>query len=70
MILSWLRRFEEAPNRCVVVRHVEAHKGDVGNERADVLVKMGSELRHKTMVEGEPVGWIEEVREKYWENCR
>ena len=53
-----------------MVRHVETHKGDVGNERADVLEKMGSELRHKTMVEGEPVGLIEEAREKYWENRR
>ena len=53
-----------------MVRHVEEHKGDVGNERVDVLAKMGSELRHKTMVEGEPVGWIEEAREKYWENRR
>lgn len=50
------------------MRHVQAHAGIKGNEEADRLAGLGSDLRHKLMVQAAPSGWFREAVEQYWEN--
>ena len=68
-ILSWLRRFEDAPARRVQVRYVKAHNGEEGNERADTLAKLGADLRRKlSKRQGPDYDWIGEAMGDYWSN--
>ena len=67
-ILRWLTLFENSPDRCVSVRHVKAHNGTVGNERADSLAKLGAELRFKLMGEQGPTDWFKNALTNYWSN--
>ena len=67
-ILRWLNLFEASPDRCVTVQYVRAHKGTVGNERADSLAKLGAKLRFKLMVEQGPKDWFKHTLEEYWAN--
>ena len=68
-ILKWIRLFESSPNRCVEVMHVKAHDGDVGNERADKLAKLGSKLRFKLMQDqASSPNWFKKSLYKYWNN--
>ena len=52
----------------VDILHVRAHAGNAGNERADKLAKLGSQLRHDIMVEKLSEGWMMRVKELYWRN--
>ena len=70
LILSWLRRFADAPGRRVEVRHVRAHEGNAGNERADKLAKLGAKVRFDMMVKGSPTNWNERAKKLYWGNRR
>ena len=63
-----LRLFESSPDRSVEVKHVKAHDGDHGNERADALAKEGSKLRFDLMNLAAPDGWFTEALARYWGN--
>ena len=67
-ILRWLRLFESSPDRCVEVKHVQAHAGKHGNERADTLAKEGSKLRFDLMNLAALDGWFTEALTRYWGN--
>ena len=67
-ILGWVRLFESSPTRRMVIRHVKAHNGTHGNERADNLAKEGAELRFKLMELAAPHDWFRRSVERYWEN--
>ena len=67
-ILCWMRFFEISPTRSVVVRHVKAHNGTHGNERADKLTKEGAKLRFKLMELAAPHDWFRRSVEEYWAN--
>ena len=67
LILGWLRKFEGDPGRKVEVRHVRAHAGDVGNEKADELAKKGAKLRGDLMRNEGGEGWFERTVKRYWE---
>ena len=67
-IQRWLRLFESAPDRSVVVQHVKAHNGTVGNERADALAKEGAKLRFKLMERAAEPGWFTYAVSLYWGN--
>lgn len=70
-ILVWLRRFRNAPNRVLAVRHVKAHTGIHGNERADALASRGSKIRHDIMVKEAPTpDWFRKSVEQYGGNRR
>ena len=60
--------FESSPDRSVSVRHVKAHTGTVGNERADALAKLGVELRFKLMEEQGSRDWFQNALTDYWGN--
>ena len=51
-----------------MVKHVRAHAGEHGNERADVLVKEGAKLRFDLMQLVTPDGWFKEALARYWGN--
>ena len=67
-IQRWIRKFEGAADRVLEIRHVRAHTGNVGNEKADELAKKGSKLRHELMVDSAKEGWFEWALETYWKN--
>ena len=51
------------------MRYVKAHNGEEGNERADRLTKLGSDLRRKLSVrQGPDYDWIGEAMGDYWSN--
>ena len=64
----WVILFESSPTRSLVVRHVKAHDGTQGNERADSLAKKGAKLRFDLMVLTTPKDWFRRLVERYWEN--
>ena len=50
------------------MQYVRAHKGTVGNERADSLAKLGVKLRFELKVEQGPKDWFKHALEEYWAN--
>ena len=67
-ICGWLDKFvaaEDVGVDTLEIVHVKAHSGIEGNERADVLARKGSKLRHDLMVKSQPRGWFRSVVERY-----
>ena len=50
------------------IKHIYAHKGHKGNERADELAKLGARVRYDEMVKLMPKGWERKAKENYWTN--
>ena len=50
-----------------MVRHVKAHDGNHGNERADNLAAEGAKLRFELMELAAPKDWYRKSLERYWD---